>query len=232
MSCRGAGGMETSKTKWVLSIVLIGLAQVAGAIPIPARYDGFLFSASTSSSPVLLEAFIDPLCSDSAYAWPVVKKIAQYYQDDLILIVHPFPLPYHHNAFFACRAMHIINTLNSSLTYPLLELFFANQDSFSTSQTLQETPSSVVERIVELAVDNLNELGSSDFESQFKAGFSDTRMDLVTRISFKFGCSRVVVGTPYFFVNGIPLYDADSSWTFSQWAEIIEPLLDEKVLLH
>jgi hypothetical protein len=43
----------------------------------------------------------------------------------------------------------------------------------------------------------------------------------------QFGCSRAVVGTPYFFVNGIPLYDADSSWTFADWAEIIDPLLAE-----
>nr|AOS49624.1 hypothetical protein [Davallia tyermanii] len=210
---------------WVVwSILLLAVAQVAGSIPIPRRYDGFVFNASSSSSPVLLEAFFDPLCPDSADAWPVVKKIAQYFQDDLLLIVHPFPLPYHHNAYFASRALHIINNLNSSLTYPLLELFFENQDSFSTSETLAEAPSSVVDRIVQLAADSLNELVSSDFESQFKAGFSDTGTDLITRVSFKFGCSRVVVGTPYFFVNGIPLYDADSAWTFSEWAEIIEPL--------
>ncbi|KAI5080727.1 hypothetical protein GOP47_0003910 [Adiantum capillus-veneris] len=165
------------RTTWVISSILwLLLSQAAGAIPIPDRYDG-------------------------ADAWPVVKKIAQHYQDDLLLIVHPFPLPYHHNAFFACRALHIINNLNSTLTYPLLELFFENQNSFSTSQTLEEAPSSVIERIIELTVDNFKELVFSDFESQFTAGFSDSRMDLITRISFKFGCSRVVVGTPYFFVN-------------------------------
>ncbi|MCO5554698.1 hypothetical protein L7F22_008231 [Adiantum nelumboides] len=218
------------RSTWVLSgiVLWLSLRQAAGAIPIPEHYDGFVFNSSTSFSPVLLEAFFDPLCSDSADAWPVVKKIAQHYQDDLLLIVHPFPLPYHHNAFLACRALNIINKLNSTLTYPLLELFFENQDSFSTSQTLEEAPSSVIERIIGLTVDNFNDLVASDFESQFTAGFSDSRMDLVTRISFKFGCSRVVVGTPYFFVNGIPLYDADSAWTFSQWAKIIEPLIAQK----
>ncbi|MCO5574776.1 hypothetical protein L7F22_028568 [Adiantum nelumboides] len=77
------------------SIVALSLSQAAGAIPIRERYDGFVFNSSTSFSPVLLEAFFNPLCSDSADAWPVVKKIAQHYQDDLLLIVHPFPLAYH-----------------------------------------------------------------------------------------------------------------------------------------
>ncbi|KAH7352141.1 hypothetical protein KP509_19G031900 [Ceratopteris richardii] len=217
----------------ILSIFWVPFIRTTAGIPIPPRYDGFIFSdTSSSSSPVLLEAFIDPLCSDSADAWPTVKRIAQHFQDDLMLIVHPFPLPYHHNAFFACRAMHIINKLNSTLTYPLLELFFENQDSFSTSGTIEETPSSVIERIVELATNSFSNLVSSGFESDFKAGFSDPGMDMMTRISFKFGCSRVVVGTPYFFVNGIPVYDADSSWNFIQWAELIEPLIGNNKGAH
>jgi hypothetical protein len=34
---------------------------------------------------------------------------------------------YHTYAFHACRALYIANKLNSSSTYPLLELFFKNQ---------------------------------------------------------------------------------------------------------
>lgn len=34
---------------------------------------------------------------------------------------------FHHNAFFASRALHIADSTNSSLVYPLLEHIFANQ---------------------------------------------------------------------------------------------------------
>ena len=34
---------------------------------------------------------------------------------------------FHHNAFFASRALHIADSTNSSLVYPLLERIFANQ---------------------------------------------------------------------------------------------------------
>lgn len=122
-----------------------------------------------------------------------------------------------------------MNSINSSFTYPLLELFFNNQDNFSTSETMQEEPSSVLDRIVQLVTDNFNDVLSPESESSFQLGFSDYRTDMATRISFKFGCSRVVTGTPYFFLNGIPIYDADSSWSFFQWASIIEPLLTQKL---
>lgn len=46
-------------------------------------------------------------------------------------IIHFLPLMfnyrYHTYAFHACRALYIANKLNSSSTYPLLELFFKNQ---------------------------------------------------------------------------------------------------------
>ena len=80
---------------------LLLLAHPSASIPIPSRYDGFVFrpssssasSSSFSSATVLLEAFFDPLCSDTADVWPVVKEVAEYYTDNLTLIVHPFPLP-------------------------------------------------------------------------------------------------------------------------------------------
>ena len=34
---------------------------------------------------------------------------------------------FHHNAFFASRALHVALMTNTSLVYPLLELIFANQ---------------------------------------------------------------------------------------------------------
>lgn len=39
------------------------------------------------------------------------------------------------------------------------------------------------------------------------------------------GCSRAVIGTPYFFVNGIPLYDSGSDYDYKKWRSTIDPLL-------
>ncbi|KAK8957886.1 hypothetical protein KSP39_PZI000921 [Platanthera zijinensis] len=60
------------------------------------------------------------------------------------------------------------------------------------------------------------------------SGFSDSKTDMAARISFKYGCSRGVMGTPFFFVNGIPLPDYGSALDYSKWKSIIDPLFAEK----
>ena len=43
----------------------------------------------------------------------------------------------------------------------------------------------------------------------------------------QYGCSRGVIGTPFFFVNGFALPDAGSPLEYEQWEEIIKPLLTD-----
>ncbi|KAH9539225.1 hypothetical protein CY35_15G046500 [Sphagnum magellanicum] len=186
---------------------------------IPARYDGFVYNgAGKGKGPVIWESFVDPLCIDCKEAWPVVKEVAELYGKSLVLIVHPFPNPFHHNAFFASRALHVAESLNASLVYPLLESIFEQQDSFSNPSTFHETAASVVERLITLA----GKLGLPD---SFSSGFSNSDTDLATRISFKYGSSRGVVGTPTFLVNGVAVAGADESWSVDDWRKVFDPLL-------
>jgi hypothetical protein len=64
---------------------------------VPPRYDGFAYgsagSVATWKDAVLVEAFLDPLCSDSRDAWPSLKLAVERYSPRVSLIVHPFPLP-------------------------------------------------------------------------------------------------------------------------------------------
>ncbi|KAJ7544314.1 hypothetical protein O6H91_09G073700 [Diphasiastrum complanatum] len=211
-------------------MVLVGMVVMAimsqkirAQFPIPARYDGFVYTQRSLPNPVLLEAFFDPLCPDSRDAWPVIKKLVEYYGTDLELILHTFPLPYHHNSFFSARALHIVNRLNASLTYPLLELIFENQEIFSNSFTLQETPASVIDRLISLAARTYGQ----HLESGFESGFNDPSTDQATRISFKYACSRAVTGTPMFFVNGVNVQGADQGWSYSDWRNLLDPIVND-----
>ncbi|CAF3126390.1 unnamed protein product [Rotaria sp. Silwood2] len=51
-----------------------------------------------------------------------------------------------------------------------------------------------------------------------------------TRISWKYACSRGVVGTPTFFINGV-VTSANSAWSLDDWKSVIDPILasNEKV---
>ncbi|EMS47669.1 hypothetical protein TRIUR3_00604 [Triticum urartu] len=59
----------------------------------------------------------------------------------------------------------------------------------------------------------------------YRAGFNDSQSDQATRISFKFGCARGVTGTPYYFVNGIPLSDSGSPMDYNKWISTLDPLV-------
>ncbi|MQL83689.1 hypothetical protein Taro_016173, partial [Colocasia esculenta] len=199
----------------------LGAAQV----PIPAKYDGFVYQvgAPPGEGSVVVEAFFDPLCPDSRDAWPPLRRVIHEYSPRVFLVVHPFPLPYHDNSFFSCRALHIANKLNKSTTYPLLEIFFKYQEKLYNSPTHKMSRESVIQHVVDLAVEAVGNSSRSALEN----GFEDRRSDMAARISFKYGCSRGVVGTPFFFVNGFPLPDAGDALDYGQWRGIIDPLLSE-----
>ncbi|KAG0458744.1 hypothetical protein HPP92_021872 [Vanilla planifolia] len=114
-----------------------------------------------------------------------------------------------------------INKLNASSTYPLLELFFLYQKSYYNAPTYNTSMAFIINQFSKIAEEAVG-LGSY---SAIISGFNDSRTDMSTRISFKYGCSRGVMGTPYFFVNGIPLPDYGFALNYSKWRSIIGPLL-------
>ncbi|RCV12731.1 hypothetical protein SETIT_2G292500v2 [Setaria italica] len=149
----------------------------------PPRYDGFAYGGGAAAAwkdAVLVEAFLDPLCPDSRDAWHPLKLAVERYAPRVSLIVHPFPLPYHTYAFHACRALYIANKLNSSSTYPLLELFFKNQEKFYNSATSSLSSPAVAVEMSKMAA---HAVGNS--VSEFLSGFSDRRTDSAARVSFK-----------------------------------------------
>eukprot|EP00897_Mesotaenium_endlicherianum_P005220 jgi/Mesen1/4726/ME000241S03762 len=204
----------------VISFVSHHAISVAAQFSVPARYDGFALSGPKSTRPVVIETFLDLTCANCKKGWPVLKTVSEAYSDELIqIIVHPFPLPFHHNAYFAARGMHIAAQLNASAAYPWMEQIYAHQADFSTAATYKEAPEETVKRFAALA----GRIGLD--EEKFLEGYSDLKTDLLTVTSFKYGCHRAVIATPTFLVNGVVVQGADDSWTLSQWRKLLDPLL-------
>ncbi|KAL3641023.1 hypothetical protein CASFOL_015991 [Castilleja foliolosa] len=213
-------------------LVILGLfSPITGQLSIPKKQDGFWYGQrKTDEGRVLIEAFFDPVCPDSRDSWPPLKKALKQYGSLVSLAVHTFPLPYHDNAFATSRALHIVNALNSSTTYPLLEAFFKNQEQFYRKATFNLTRATAIDRIVKFSA---KAIGDS-YRSAIVSGFNDTTTDQATRVGFKFGCLRGVYGTPYFFVNGFPLPEAGSALNYSGWRGVLDPLVGKQGddLLH
>ncbi|KAE9603520.1 hypothetical protein Lal_00002473 [Lupinus albus] len=209
----------------LLSQFLILFKTVAADYIPPAKSDGFGYKIrSIKLDSILVEAFYDPLCPDSRDSWPPLKNALHHYGHRVSLVVHLLPLPYHDNAFVASRALHIVNGLNTSATYPLLEWFFENQEKFYNVPTRNLSRASIVKKIVKSATEVV---GESHYKS-IKNGFNDTDTDILTRISFKYAASRGVYGTPTFFVNGFLLPDSGDSVNYTAWRKVLDPLVGKK----
>ncbi|THU61567.1 hypothetical protein C4D60_Mb07t24680 [Musa balbisiana] len=117
---------------------------------IPTRYDGFYYSGGGGDWKDVIVVDADRL-PDSRDAWPPLKQVVRLYSPRLAVIVHPFPLPYHNNAFLACRALHIANKLNASSTFPLLELFFKYQERYYNGPTKSMSRSAIIDDMAKLA---------------------------------------------------------------------------------
>lgn len=207
----------------ILLLIFIVPLMVEAQLVVPAKYDGFVYkNRPASTDTILIEAFFDPVCPDSRDAWPPLKQAIHHYPDSSIsLIVHTFPLPYHDNAFVTSRALHIVDKINSSATYSLLEVFFNDQERFYSDQTFNNSRASVVNQVTQVAG---KVVGKKDL-SAIRSGFLDSKTDHATRSSFKYACSRGVYGTPFFFVNGFPIPDGGSPIDYKKWRSIIDPLV-------
>jgi hypothetical protein len=202
---------------------------VNAQIPIPNRYDGF--GLGDPQAPIMFEAFFDLLCPDCAGAWPNIKDVISYYnppsKSQLYFILHTFPLPYHHNAFYASQGVHVVNAIAPNLLWKYVDSMFTNQASFWDDATSGSTPDNV-----KLSMASLVESTVGINHGQFLNGLSNDTLNMDTRISWKYGCSRGVAWTPAFFVNGISVV-ADPSWTLSDWRIILDPLVSgERVSRH
>ncbi|PUZ46551.1 hypothetical protein GQ55_7G087500 [Panicum hallii var. hallii] len=220
--------MEASRRVSLLLLAIIGccacLVGCRAQLPVPARTDGFVYGGKPPAwgETVVVEAFFDPVCPDSRDAWPALKKAVEHYGSRVSVVVHLFPLPYHSYAFIACRSIHTVNKLNPLFVYPLLEKFFKYQEGYYNQPTYTKSRATVVDEITKNLVVSI--IGESNL-SAYKAGFNDSQSDQAARISFKNGCARGVAGTPYFFVNGIPISDSGSPLEYKYWISILDPLV-------
>ncbi|GAV87694.1 Alba domain-containing protein/Thioredoxin_4 domain-containing protein [Cephalotus follicularis] len=188
----------------------------------PAKFDGFVYTNHrVDSDTIVIEAFLDPVCPDSRDAWAPLKQVIDHYGPRVWLTVHLLPLPYHDNAFAASRALHIVNALNTSATFRLLEWFFMYQERFYNAQTMNISRASAVKEIVKFA----SQAVGNSYYSAIEDGFKRRNSDLKTRVSFKYSASRGVSGTPVFFLNGFSLPDTGSAIDFNGWRKIIDPLV-------
>eukprot|EP00123_Amoebidium_parasiticum_P020234 comp45626_c0_seq1/m.47553 comp45626_c0_seq1/g.47553 ORF comp45626_c0_seq1/g.47553 comp45626_c0_seq1/m.47553 type:complete len:365 (-) comp45626_c0_seq1:116-1210(-) len=186
-------------------------------VPIPPRPDGFRYNG-TALSPIQLEVFLDPCCPYSRGGWNNIKDVAMHYRDRVSILVHVFPLPYHHNSFTICQVGTALGKANHKAFFIWLEQVFQYQEEVTNAKTENLTP----EEIATLMVGFGEEAGFT--EQLIRTALADPAADHATRISWKYACTRNISGTPMFLVNGV-MISGCATWDLKRWKQLLDPLI-------
>jgi len=204
----------------VVLFVLLSLVSLSlGQPPIPKTYDGFKIGSPTA--PVLLEAFFDLVCPDSATSWPVIKQVLSHYGPDKILfIIHLYSLPYHRNAYLSTRGSYVIKGFDPSLVafWKWVDLIFDEQGQFYDVPTRSKSTLEVVDDMGQLATQVGIPIATWTYGM-----LSDSSFDSAGRVAWKYGAARGTYGTPMFLINGVWV-NADQRTGYNAWLNILDPL--------
>ncbi|CAF3333822.1 unnamed protein product [Rotaria sp. Silwood2] len=203
----------------IILIVLIGF--VSTQVPIPSRPDGYGVGGPADAH-VVIDMFLDPLCPNSKASWPTVLQVIQAYGIRIHFRIHTFPLPYHTNSFVASQGLHVIaNVTNRNLDaiYLYTTKVFENQTTWYNDATKSMTIPQVIDSLATF----VNQIGLVS-KDKFMVGMMSDDINDETRISWKYACSRGVIGTPTFLINGV-ITSAGPSWSLSDWKSVIDTIL-------
>lgn len=200
---------------------LVGPNVSFSQTPIPAKPLGYTYlSPSDGQSPkVVLEIFYDHLCSDSKANWVFMKEVLQNLSHEQVTaIMHIFPLPYHHNAYFA-QQVGVVVRQEAADFKGYIQLIFDNQDKF-VSGAVNMTEPQVQHLLASLTAKSLG-----IDEEKIVAGFKDEVVGEKARYAYDYAAYRSVSGTPIFMVNGVISSEA-GGYGADQWEQFIRKLLN------
>ncbi|OWF40973.1 uncharacterized protein LOC110463132 [Mizuhopecten yessoensis] len=203
-----------------LLVVSAFIGAVCGQVPLPSKPLGFTYGKGNTSAPIQLSAFLGPLCPDSLNAFPTLLQVADHYgSQNVRLITHQFPLPYHRNSFLAAKGAQIVDVLSSgNQTYRWLGAVYAQINEFSNDATHNKTES-VVQAMYASIATSLQLSGNA-----FNVMYKDSAIEESTRLDWKYTATRGVAWTPAFMINDV-LIQAEPTWTLKDWSQVIDGLL-------
>ncbi|CAI2379850.1 unnamed protein product [Moneuplotes crassus] len=191
--------------------------------PIPSHPDGFVFS-SPETKKARIDIYEDLLCIDCKHFEGPFKNFLNSHEVDGVaitdlveVVVHIFPLPYHHHAFFPAQLGAFIADQNNNHTefFEYSDWIFDHQDEFNSGSVELTQPQVQAKLCAEASAD----LAFLD-ESACLQEFSNNDHNNDARISFKLAAYYGVNGTPTTFLNGV---EVDAPLTTQGWVNLVKP---------
>ena len=131
-------------------------------------------------------------------------------KEDVSIVFHPFPLPYHKNGFDSTQAGIVMASKADFVT--VANALFNGQGAFQTDATVNKSQAEVFETIFAPIAESVG-VDKSYFLEHMT---NEDPFNEQARVAWKFGCAHTVSGTPTFAANGI-VSDALASYKLADW---------------
>ncbi|KAK2146854.1 hypothetical protein LSH36_581g00004 [Paralvinella palmiformis] len=206
----------------ILTFVLLSTPILGAVIPIQKWQPGTRYRADSIRAQVKLELFIDLLCPDSGAVWPEAKRIAETYGEDQVdLVVHQYPLPYHQHAHLAAQGFYLVQDLmNDTWAFNYMEWVLERSDLFRSPSTETRTTVEIKSFLAEYV---RGIPGNRLSSAQFVRYVDFYRNPAV--YAWKYGAQRGVSGTPWYFVNGVDL-GISHALMYEEFSNLLDRLLN------
>jgi protein-disulfide isomerase len=202
------------------------LSASAQLIPIPqGGYPAFKFSGTGGSydrSPIIIDFYFDLMCPGCKAMWANFQPVMEHYGDQMVVLVHVFPLPYHYNAFLAAIGAQYLwseqvanGTYSTDPVFDWIQLVFDNQDQLGGEAAADLSQNDVIKLMSGIA----HKAGLAS-ASNFTEGLNDPTNNGNARVMWKAACQNGVTGTPSSWVNGA-LTAAEDSWGLKEWKQLL-----------
>eukprot|EP00669_Euglena_mutabilis_P000360 TRINITY_DN1055_c0_g1_i2.p1 TRINITY_DN1055_c0_g1~~TRINITY_DN1055_c0_g1_i2.p1 ORF type:complete len:245 (-),score=59.04 TRINITY_DN1055_c0_g1_i2:248-919(-) len=183
-------------------------------------YDGFAYGAESNA--VIVELYGDFVCPDTAVAWNTIwKPLLKQFPNSVQFRYHMLALPYHRASYDACQAALAYVGLLGDTGRPenffvYADTIFREQGQFFNGKTEELTHRDVVQLFATM----VTRIGSGVTAEAFAKAFADGKYDTAARLSWKWGVSKGVYGTPTYAINGAIIPEA-ADWDLKQWTSVL-----------
>ena len=201
--------------KLVLALLIFS-CSAQQLTPIPSPIDGFYLGPVFSN--YTLEVFYDHLCPDSKAAFPGLYQYWQANQAWLGLNIHILPLSWHEFSFVAAQAGRYIQLTYPSKFINFLTYFFQYQNLIINNYPSWDFPT------VQLKIAGLTNQATGISTNEILNALNDDDINESTRVSWKYGISRLISGAPLYLINDIWVPGVTGFTTSAQWSDFFSTI--------
>ncbi|EFC39507.1 predicted protein [Naegleria gruberi] len=235
-STRSSRALFASIVMMVMMILFLSTQSSLAITPVGPRIsnlkNSWTIGNSSPNTLVEFEMFLDLTCPDCAtHFQSITKPLVQYYfnngtsgnQDKVVFSLHLMPLPMHIAGFYSAQTYSIVSKFSKAdrnVCWKFLDLFFSNQSPASNANLKNMNQAQIFNLIYATYVQPLGLISYEQYLSEMNSQSSFAQAASM----FGYATSRGLYGTPFFFVNGVNVFNG-YDFTAADWISMIDGII-------